>query len=120
MTKFILMYCCLLATTDMFSQHASEDANKVPKSGTETPPHRPSGVQIKGKSTPNASYINENDVYMGRQAEILEILKIARIPTDFPKYKKGTTIREYNEIMDDYYRRHPDIIKDIYRKKLGV
>ena len=64
------------------------------------------------------TYINEEDIYQGRQKEILNNLIVDTIPADFPKYIKGKGVKWYNEEMDYYYRTHPDIVSETVRKKL--
>ena len=66
------------------------------------------------------SSINEDDIYQGRQNEILSNLTVKQIPVDFPKYEKGKGIIWYNGQMDNYYRNHPDITTEMVRKKFGL
>jgi len=66
-----------------------------------------------------SSYIKEDDMYQGRQKEILNNLTVKEIPNDFPKYQKGKGIIWYNEQMDNYYKNHHDIVTELVRKKLG-
>jgi hypothetical protein len=74
--------------------------------------------QKEVQQTSPASYVNEDDIYQGRQKEILNNLTVRVIPDDFPKYQKGKGIKWYNEQMDNYYRTHPMIITELVRKKL--
>ena len=71
-----------------------------------------------GQKLQSVHYINEDDIYQGRQKEILNNLTVKEIPADFPKYQKGKGIRWYNEEMDNYYRLHPAIVSELVRKKL--
>ncbi len=64
------------------------------------------------------TYINEEDIYQGRQEEILNNLIVDSIPSDFPKYIKGKGVKWYNEEMDYYYRTHPNIVSETVRKKI--
>ena len=75
-------------------------------------------VQKKDAQLAPVHYINEDDMYQGRQREILNNLTVRVIPDDFPKYQKGKGVKWYNEQMDNYYRTHPMIITELVRKKL--
>ena len=83
------------------------------------------GTAVVGKPKPNSGLVavsttNENDRYQGREKEILNNLIVDKIPTDFPMYLKGKGVKWYNEQIDDYYRMHPEILKENVRKKLGL
>ena len=43
---------------------------------------------------------------------------VAEIPNDFPKYEKWMGIKHYNEIIEEYYRKHLDIVKEKVKNKL--
>lgn len=75
-------------------------------------------VQKKDAQLAPVHYVNEDDIYQGRQKEILNNLTVRVIPDDFPKYQKGKGIKWYNEQMDNYYKTHPMIITELVRKKL--
>lgn len=66
----------------------------------------------------SVSSIDENDPYMGRKAEFLNNLTISELPADFPKYDKSYGLRYYNNIIDNYYSLHKDILKEKVRKKI--
>jgi hypothetical protein len=75
-------------------------------------------IQKKDAQLAPVHYVNEDDIYQGRQKEILNNLTVRVIPDDFPKYQKGKGIKWYNEQMDNYYKTHPMIITEMVRKKL--
>jgi hypothetical protein len=62
--------------------------------------------------------IDENDTYMGRKAEFLGNLTVNELPTDFPKYDKSYGLRYYNNLVDNYYGAHKDILKEKVRQKI--
>ncbi|MBA4240996.1 MAG: hypothetical protein C0448_09735 [Sphingobacteriaceae bacterium] len=69
-------------------------------------------------STTNNFQLDENDPYQGRKAEFLNQLIVSEIPADFPKYEKWMGVKHYNQIIDDYYRNHLDILKEKVKNKL--
>ena len=62
--------------------------------------------------------LDENDPYQGRKQEFLNNLTLEELPSDFPKYIKGIGVRNYNAIVDDYYSKHPEILKESVRRKI--
>jgi len=64
------------------------------------------------------SHIDENDIYMGRKAEFLGNMTVSELPADFPKYDKSYGLKYYNNLVDNYYGAHKDILKDFVRKKI--
>jgi uncharacterized protein YycO len=66
------------------------------------------------------STLDEDDMYQGRQKEILNNLTVKKIPNDFPKYQKGNGVIWYSQQIDNYYMSHPSIISELVRKKLGL
>lgn len=79
--------------------------------------------QTASATTPSSQsvyFLNEEDQYQGRTNEILNVITVDKIPSDFPKYIKGKGIEWYNDQIDIYYRLHPSILKEHYRKKLGI
>ena len=62
--------------------------------------------------------IDENDVYMGRKDEFLGNLTVNELPADFPKYEKSYGLRYYNNIVDNFYASHKDILKAHVRQKI--
>lgn len=64
------------------------------------------------------STIDENDAYMGRKVEFLGNLTVSELPADFPKYDKSYGLRYYNNLVDNYYGSHKDILKPKTREKI--
>ncbi|MBI3520964.1 MAG: hypothetical protein HY062_16615 [Bacteroidetes bacterium] len=62
--------------------------------------------------------LDENDMYQGRKEEFLSQITLKELPVDFPKYEKWMGVRHYNEAIDDYYRKHLDIVIPIVKQKL--
>jgi hypothetical protein len=62
--------------------------------------------------------INENDPYMGRTEEFLFVMKVDKLPADFPKYDKSYGLRYYNNLIDNFYEQHLDLLKDKYKQKI--
>ncbi|MBS1647106.1 MAG: hypothetical protein JST67_07190 [Bacteroidetes bacterium] len=63
-------------------------------------------------------YVNEEDPYMGRSQEFLNIMVLDKLPEDFPKYDKSYGLRYYNELIDVYFRMHPDVLKEKWKQKI--
>lgn len=72
---------------------------------------------IKSPTSTNFQ-LDENDPYQGRKAEFLNQLIVSEMPADFPKYEKWMGVKHYNQIIDDYYRNHLDILKEKVKNKL--
>ena len=66
------------------------------------------------------SDVNENDPYMGRTQEFLDRLTVNQLPSDFPKYEKSYGVSGYNDVVDNYYRSHPAIVKEWVKAKLNI
>lgn len=64
------------------------------------------------------SPVNEDDIYMGRKAEFLGNLTVSELPSDFPKYDKSYGMRYYNNLVDNFYSSHMDILKPAVRQKM--
>ncbi|HXD92805.1 MAG TPA: hypothetical protein VNX01_06290 [Bacteroidia bacterium] len=62
--------------------------------------------------------INENDSYMGRTEEFLHVMVIDKLPTDFPKYEKNMGLRYYNNLVDNYFEQHLDLLQERYKQKI--
>ena len=69
-------------------------------------------------SISNDFQLDENDPYQGRKAEFLNQLIVTEIPADFPKYEKWMGVKHYNQIIDDYYKNHLDILKEKVKNKI--
>lgn len=73
------------------------------------------GVDTQGKSF----QLDENDPYQGRKDEFLAQIVLKELPQDFPKYEKWMGVRHYNQIIDEYYKKHLDILIPVLRQKLS-
>jgi hypothetical protein len=108
---FTLLFFALLKIT-IYAQNINE------KKHSSHVGNKQIDVQINDAQLAPVNYVNEDDIYQGRQKEILNNLTVRVIPDDFPKYQKGKGIKWYNEQMDNYYITHPMIITEMVRKKL--
>lgn len=79
-----------------------------------TPASTQKQVDTQGKSF----QLDENDYYQGRKEEFLSQITLKELPIDFPKYEKWMGVRHYNEVIDDYYKKHLDILNPIVKQKL--
>ena len=75
-------------------------------------------AQLAATKPISKSPIDENDIYMGRKAEFLGNMTVTELPADFPKYDKSYGLRYYNNLVDNYYGAHKNILKDNVRQKL--
>lgn len=66
----------------------------------------------------NYFQLDENDPYQGRKSEFLNQLIVPELPSDFPKYEKWMGVKHYNQIIDDYYKNHLDILKERVKNKI--
>jgi len=71
-------------------------------------------VDTEGKSF----QLDENDPYQGRKNEFLSQVILSELPSDFPKYEKWMGVRHYNAIIDEYYKKHLDIVIPSVKQKL--
>ena len=62
--------------------------------------------------------IDENDIYMGRKAEFLSRLTVSELPPDFPIYKKEYGLKYYNNLVDNFYYSHKDILTPRVKHKI--
>ena len=69
------------------------------------------------KNTNYVSPIDENDQYLGKEKEYLNMINLPSLPTDFPKYQKGSTFVEYDSQTEIYFKQHKDILKEAYKAK---
>lgn len=61
--------------------------------------------------------INENDSYMGKKQEYLSMMTAESLPLDFPKYRKGWSFVEYDGEVEKYFKKHTQILKEVYKAK---
>lgn len=73
----------------------------------------------KVETIPNNFQIDENDQYQGRREEFLSQMIVKEIPSNFPKYEKWMGVRHYNEIIEEYYKQHLDIVTEKVKNKLS-
>lgn len=76
-----------------------------------------SGESTMAKNTNYVSPIDENDQYLGKEKEYLNMIILPSLPTDFPKYQKGSTFVEYDSQTEIYFKQHKDILKEAYKAK---
>lgn len=77
---------------------------------------RTSASSVKAESAPLPYDVN--DKYMGRKDEFLNNLVVSSLPIDFPLYDKKMSLKEYNLVVDNFYKTHPEILKDAVKQKL--
>ncbi len=61
--------------------------------------------------------LNENDKYMGKGQEFLNMIILDSLPSDFPHYQKGFDFVEYDGRVEKYFKEHKHILKDVYKSK---
>lgn len=81
-------------------------------------PNTTSNVQKRVDTEGKSFQLDENDSYQGRKEEFLSQIILKELPMDFPKYEKWMGVRHYNEVIDDYYKKHLDILNPIVKQKL--
>ncbi|MCC6182779.1 MAG: hypothetical protein IT237_13210 [Bacteroidia bacterium] len=67
--------------------------------------------------TSNYKAIDENDSYLGKKEEYLRMITLNELPSDFPKYQKGMSFVEYDNLTNQYFKNHISILKEAYRAK---
>ncbi len=79
------------------------------------------GTNQNGKiqSASQGFQLNENDTYQGRKDEFLSMMIIKELPENFPKYEKWMGVKHYNEVVDQYYKQHLEILKETVKQKLS-
>jgi hypothetical protein len=85
-------------------------------------PKRGSVVQQKKSVNSTNPYptmrIDEEDQYMGREKEFLNIMTVSALPADFPKYSRSLGLEGYSNTVEYYFKQHPDLLKDKWKQKL--
>ncbi len=119
-----------LISQESKSKHVDEKPKDAAKKSTST---NNNGTKIKASKSVNKNnntvqtpvdtqgksfQLDENDAYQGRTQEFLAQITLNELPSDFPKYEKWMGIKSYNQIVDEYYRKHLDILKPIVKNKL--
>lgn len=133
--KVLFTFCFLSLSQILLSQESklksnNEDSKLSVKSGNSTnnEPALKARVSTNGTYKSNASQgidtqgksfqLDENDQYQGRKEEFLSQITLKELPNDFPKYEKWMGVRHYNELIDDYYKKHLDILIPTVKQKL--
>jgi len=129
-----IVFIALLAfTNSLFSQANTVPAENNPKlkeaalkanqknqqRKVKTSPSTAVSNSKQVKTIPNSFQLNENDQYQGRREEFLSQMIVKEIPSDFPKYEKWMGVRHYNEIIEEYYKKHLDIVTEKVKNKLS-
>lgn len=75
-------------------------------------------TQVQTAQTPKyIGQIDENDKYLGKEKEYLNMITSDALPSDFPVYEKGLTFVEYDLSVEVYFKSHTYILKDAYKSK---
>ncbi len=125
--KEIIVIIILFCTYNIFSQATSVNGNPAlretalkanQKRQMQTSKNTREVSSSKVQTTSNHFQVDENDQYQGRKEEFLSQMIVKEIPTDFPKYEKWMGIRHYNEVIEEYYKKHLDIVQEDVKNKL--
>src|ERR1035437_458333 len=103
------------------NEHLKQDADKARVQRMQRDKAKLAATNNKVVAVNKPAYknpIDENDVYMGRKDEFLGNLTVNELPADFPKYEKSYGLRYYNNIVDNFYASHKDILKEKVRQKI--
>ena len=76
-----------------------------------------SSESIASASPTYIGQLNENDKYMGKGQEFLNMIILESLPSDFPQYQKGSDFVEYDGQVEKYFKEHKQILKDVYKTK---
>ncbi len=120
MKSTVLITAFLLIASFSFAQQKNTAASQevAVKPGAENTSGMP--MDSKTKTSPASTKktnTDVNDEYMGKKEEILRFLKDPTLPKGFPKYKKGTTEKEYNYEIENYLRQHHEVLNERYLPK---
>ena len=115
--KIVLFFCMCFGFLKINAQNQStKDNSGVKNSSTETTTEKTNWPAAeKPYVTPQ---INENDQYMGRAEQFLHVMVVDKLPSDFPKYEKAMGLRYYNNLVDNYFLQHVDLLKDKWKQKV--
>lgn len=124
MKKSIQLFSILLVLSFLsFSKNSFGQEKKI-KENQSFPGEKKSNNVIPAKNSKQVQTVgegfqlDENDQYQGRKQEFLSQIIIKEIPVDFPKYEKWMGVKHYNEIIEEYYKMHLDIVKESVKNKL--
>lgn len=115
--KITLLLLSFLITAISFAQNERPQINKSPEEKSKALSSEPR--KQKEVKTSSVFQLNEDDYYQGRKMEFLAQITLKELPNDFPKYEKWMGVRNYNQIIDEYYKKHLDILIPSLRQKLS-
>lgn len=120
---FVVFVTLIFSSILSFSQTKKNDDGKPAKQsdangGLKTKARTSEPKQQQGIKTESVFQLDENDAYQGRKEEFLAQITLKELPSDFPKYEKWMGVRHYNQIIDEYYKKHLDILIPSLRQKL--
>ena len=96
-------------------QHSKEKSTKA----VAKPVGNTNSTKAERVETVGSFQLNENDMYQGRKDEFLAQITLKALPSDFPKYEKWMGVKGYNQIIDEYYKKHLDILIPSLKQKLS-
>jgi hypothetical protein len=105
---------CLFSFNKINAQNQSSKTafSQTKENSNET---QPSQKEKKPYTTPP---VNENDIYMGRTEEFLHVMVVNKLPADFPQYEKSMGLRYYNNLVDNYFEQHLELLQERYKQKI--
>jgi hypothetical protein len=109
--KKLILLLFVIASMNAFAQEKATNNSQTPSTSART-----STTSVKAVSAP--SPYDVNDKYMGRKDEFLNNLTVSSLPNDFPLYDKKMSLMEYNQVVDNFYKTHPSILKDAVKQKV--
>jgi hypothetical protein len=120
----IILVLLFFAPISSFSQNGATREEKPakqinPGSGIHVKANTSEPGKQAGIKTESVFQLDENDPYQGRKDEFLAQIILKELPNDFPKYEKWMGVRHYNQIIDEYYKKHLDILIPVLREKLS-
>ncbi len=114
MLKFVLLFGFFIGFNQLIAQNQAGKQTEPNNSATQTQKSNWPAAEKPYVTPP----INENDPYMGRTEEFLFVMTVDKLPADFPKYDKSMGLRLYNNLIDNYYEQHLDLLKDKWKQKI--
>lgn len=120
---FLVLVTLIFSSVVSFSQTKNSDGKPSKQSDPNVELRTKAQTAAPAKQqevkTGDVFQLNENDPYQGRKEEFLAQITLKELPADFPKYEKWMGVKHYNEIIDEYYKKHLDILIPVLRQKLG-
>ena len=124
--KRILTLSFLLFSIAAFAQQkaAKQPAAATPAPSSETQrtadQDARAGMAVKARTTQPAPLpYDVNDMYMGRKNEFLNQMIVSELPADFPIYRKGWSLTDYNQVVHDYYINHKELLTQNMLNKIN-